>query len=283
MQMATEFVRASEASDEFQDETTEELIMRWERYFLAAGLDAFGCGYVEFSIESFIDGMVKFLLKIKKTLARTSADITACNGFWQAVAEAVAACLANIDKAGQKAYDDCVAAKMSAQKLAPQGKYKKDRIAEERAWDEAIDAAGKAARAAAEIQVAAQPVWVTLTDFNEWIFIRLQGNELRASRAYRLFEFNREQLAACPTLVNALQFFCKAIGVQCSTTELDARLGAISASDLKQASNFVESVYHQDMLTSGKTLQCARLTSARAKEVFLEEYPEGDADKYINW
>lgn len=280
-ELASIFVRDSETEQE--EESLEELIMRWERYFPTAGRDTFGYGYVEFTVESAIDKMVKYLIEVKKNLDRNSVNITECNGFWQAVAEAAAARVANIEKAGSIAYDEGMAKKREEGRPAPINKTKKEADRVEKTWTEAIRQAGALARSEAEIEAAKIPVWVTLTDFNEWVFLKLDGKTIKASEALRIFNFSGEQLTAYPTTLNALQFFCEAIGVKGSTEELQARIHAVRASDEKQTERFVDSIYSEKITAVCLGMSMSPMTGAQAKEKLRELFPLVDADKYIDW
>lgn len=283
-QAAGDFVRESQQDEELNEETLDEMIMRWERYFPVSGRDTFGYGYVEFSVESLRDRMVKLLLEVKKHLARNSTDISEANGFFQACGEAAAARIANIEMAGQRAYDHAVQAKRLEPKPAEcLHQFKTRRTAAEKVWNEEIERAGQDARNAAEEQAKALPVCVTLTDFTEWIFLKLEGTTIRASESYRLFDFTREQLTAHPTLVDALQYFCDAVGVRGSTLELDGRIQQIDASDRNQSKKFVESVYIQEMRTFVEAMQLSGVESVNAKATFAKKFPFADAGDFVKW
>jgi hypothetical protein len=278
----------SDQSGAAKEESTAQMLMRWERYFKEkGGYKSAGFGYVEFSVEER-NQLIRCLLECKDFLRRSSGPPTAA-GFWQACGEAVTAQQNNIAQAVKSAGElaHAVALAAYAEPPSPPGTLSKAAATKLTAKytlekERALASAKKEAeKQAAELQLHI-PVFVVLTDVREWIFLKLEGRTITYSVPYAMFDVNQGELLALPGLKMGLQFMCHAIGISSARTNVENRLAAAAQCTAEDSANLIKSVYPPEAPPTLKEAAAylkgtiSLLSPEAHKAAFASEYPTLD-------
>jgi hypothetical protein len=290
LEIAEAFERDSMSDKEAatNDESTAQMLMRWERYFKEkGGHNMSGFGYVEFSVEEKNE-VVRCLLECKDHLNRSSGPSTA-NGFWQACAEAVTAQQCNMayaaTEAGKLAY---AAAFENFRKMETTGKSSKTAAAARATkYVQERHQAATTAKATAEEQAAhvqAQvPVYVVLTDVREWIFLKLQGTDITYSAPHYMFDVNQGEIQALAGLTGGLQYLCYSIGISSVHSDIQNKLKAVAQCTTNDTTALMNAAFPPNIEEAcGYVKMGLRYKSpADLKVEFEEEYPALDYDECL--
>ena len=276
----------------FKEESTVQMLMRWERYFKEkGGYKSAGFGYVEFSVEDK-NQLVRCLLECKDFLKRSSGPVTA-SGFWQACGEAVTAQQCNIANAATKAGEIAYAAALASYPLQETtARLSKSATSLKAAkYSQAKQQAAASAKEAAEKEAAEQqlgvPIFVVLTDVREWIFIKLEGKVITYSAPVSMFDVNQGEIQALPGLIVGLQYLCQAVGINSNSSDITAKLESAVECTTADSLALVESVFP----SVGPLLENAcgflkgtiGLLSAEAhRAAFEKEYPSLNYDQCVS-
>lgn len=300
-QLADEFAaeegnRASlenEIEDEDQPmEALREVILRWERYFSASGSSGGGgCGYVEIAIKSALRTML--LVECKECVEPGNTSVSESNGFWQTASEVVAARDNNIAAAEEEAAKVQIAlwdvnsvnaarGTVLKRKLSKAARKEAENQAQARAMEHAAQraAAVEAANSLVEVE-RNRPVFGVLTDFNhDWIFVRLDKQQIRVSPAIRMFRFKGNQLESDGDVYEGLRYLCEAVGISGGEAGMRAKLDLIRTADQLLANSFIDSVRKKDISGNARAnfrqgLMAGGMTDPVAiEQLVMNKFPE---------
>lgn len=290
MSIAEQFERDYiERNPALDNETTIQMLTRWERYFKEkGGYKASEFGYVEFSIEDW-NQVCRCRLECKDFLNRHSLPVTA-NGFWQACGEVVTAQQSNAAQAAKKAGEQAHAATLESYPQQASSKTLSRSAAANRsaAHIRARELAATEAREKAKQQAVEEnmkiPLFVILTDVREWIFLKLQGRTITFSEPYMMFNLKGDKLQAMPGLKVGLQYLCYALGISSSHSGVRARLEAAAQCTADDSAALVDSVFPGPTLHEACAFLEGRvgLVSEEAnRAAFEKKYPSFDYDRCL--
>jgi len=252
-----EFVRNS--MDKIANEEPVDTIMRWERHFrnIRGSLGSFG--FIEFCVKYKL--MVRFLIEVKQHLKMVNNSVTSCEGCYQACAELARAHQENIVTADNKCTDNY---HLQVARLNDQLQQVKAKPAvrpspeERRKKAEEVRAAESNTAAAIEqlslelaeeretmvANAAMQPVYLALTDFSNWVFLKLQNKTITASHVLTPFPANTKNFTGGPDFLSVLQYMAHGLSIELpNLTAYQNRAQLISEHDASLAQKVILTVY----------------------------------------
>lgn len=278
--LAIEFEETMDTDDQYS-ESPWELIVNWEDFCKDnGGPNQSGFGFLQFSAERSADASVRCLVHCKQSL-ELGSDVRLARGLWQLAAEMVTAQEENVRCAGEAA---CMVAvkEFNADRAAQVGET-------DRAEDDFLaKTAGEEARRSAEAAMREEPVWGVLTDFRDWIFLRVVGGTLQASNPVHMFKIDNRELSCGYGIADGLQFLHACFGIDTFAHSVAGKLKMIQEENACREESFVASIPGSVQLDTPAMRKCAARcfkrivelgkSEAEAKEVLSEIF----LDVYID-
>lgn len=282
-QLMDEMIRsaeqAAEESTEVSDEESEglvdltELLKSWEKCYEKLreenALDT-----MEFSVLDTVKKSYKLLVQCNYQLCAATAVIE-FEGFWQAAADLCTAHSTNCARVYEKAL---LVEKAKGRTLAEQffataqGKPIKRKAAQ----IQATERAEKNAAEQAFWKAWDEPVYLALTDFKQWVFLRVQSGEIVASRMYSAISFIGG-LRASPDLYGVLRYLALGADVHGTRDELMARAAARLLEERRNADQLVAGAASNIVIEIHGYIGGAGGDDAVARANYLREHTHPDA------